>query len=134
MPMITTWTYPILLITLFVLLLSSLSMLLKSKLIPALGLLSISTYAQNASSSIGLNWYPPIASEINNLSTVINGTGVYGFIFNSSVTPGSYETYNWCNMPRVRQQEYIRADEEWELAYVEVVGFGLDSFKIAVRY
>src|SRR4051812_38757146 len=40
-------------------------------------------------SQIDLSWHVPNATDINNLRSVINGTGVYGFIFNSSVTPAT---------------------------------------------
>jgi acid phosphatase len=50
--------------------------------------------------------YPPTLSNLNNLTFVLNGSGVPG-IFNSSVTPEKeYGIYNWCNMPHVRTQEY----------------------------
>ena len=70
------------------------------------------------------NWYAPNATQINNLNNVLNASGVYGFIFNSSQTPNSkYGTYNWCNMPHARRQEYPKASDEYELQYVEVVSF-----------
>jgi hypothetical protein len=74
-------------------------------------------------SRIDLGWYAPNATGINDLSSVINGTGVYGFIFNSSLTPASsgYNTYNWCNMPHVRRQEYVVPPSDFKLEYVEVV-------------
>ncbi|KAK4984574.1 hypothetical protein LTR28_002294, partial [Elasticomyces elasticus] len=70
-----------------------------------------------------LNWHPPAVSFINDLATVINGTGVNGFVFNSSVLPAGvpYGTYNWCNMPHVRPQEYLQVDESYVLEYVEVI-------------
>ena len=81
-----------------------------------------SLYAANIS-SISLSWHPPNSSAINNLSSVINGTGVYGFIFNSSATPEGvpYGTYNWCNMPHVRAADYPKAPSDYKLEYVEVV-------------
>src|SRR4051794_34145603 len=52
-----------------------------------------------ADGAVDLGWYAPNATEINDLTKVIAGQGVYGFIYNSSTTPASeYETYNWCNM------------------------------------
>ena len=68
-----------------------------------------------------LGWYPPLQTALNNLTAVLSGEGVYGFIFNSSETPEErYGTYNWCNMPHVRTKEYVKP--EWaELVYVEVV-------------
>lgn len=33
-----------------------------------------------------------------------------------------YGEYNYCNMPHVRREEYVRKDEdEWELLFVEVI-------------
>lgn len=76
-----------------------------------------------SSVDVDLNWYPPAQTMINNLSTVLDGSGVYGFIFNSSSTPPelSYSTYNWCNMPHVRAKEYQVPDEDYQLEYVELV-------------
>ncbi|KAF2839134.1 histidine acid phosphatase-like protein [Patellaria atrata CBS 101060] len=81
----------------------------------------LKTLKQGKDSDLG--WYPPNASWINNLSDIINGTGVHGFIFNSSELPNGipYRTYNWCNMPHVRQSEYPVASSEYELEYVEVI-------------
>ena len=73
--------------------------------------------------TVNLSWYPPSSSWVTNLADVINGTGVYGFIFNSSTDPAGtpYGTYNWCNMPHVRPQEYKRVSSEFKLEYVELV-------------
>ncbi|KAK5658620.1 hypothetical protein OQA88_2013 [Cercophora sp. LCS_1] len=72
--------------------------------------------------AIDIGWYPPARSPINNLSAVVNGKGVYGFIYNSSSTPDDiYGTYNWCNMPHVRPKEYKKLNDSYELAYVEVI-------------
>ena len=78
--------------------------------------------AQN--STIDLSWHVPKKSWINDLSHVINGAGTHGFIFNSSILPAGvpYGSYNWCNMPHVRSEEYLVASEEYKLDYVEVVG------------
>lgn len=76
--------------------------------------------AQN--SSIDLGWYAPKKTWINNLREVLNGTGTNGFGFGGSQLPigTPYGTYNWCNMPHVRPQEYLKASKEYELRYVEV--------------
>lgn len=37
--------------------------------------------------NVDLSWHAPISSGINNLTSAINGTGTYGFIFNSSQLP-----------------------------------------------
>ncbi|KAI1134274.1 phosphoglycerate mutase-like protein [Hypoxylon sp. FL0543] len=71
---------------------------------------------------IDLGWHPPSNTSINNLTAALKDTGVYGFIFNTSETPDAqYGTYNWCNMPHVRQSEYIKPAIGYELKYVEVV-------------
>lgn len=75
-----------------------------------------------ARAAVDVAWHAPAQTNINNLTTALNGSGIYGFIFNSSNTPSSqYGTYNWCNMPHVRKTEYVKADEGFELQYVEVV-------------
>lgn len=43
--------------------------------------------AANNTTSVDLSWHPPVSSNINNLNTAINGSGIYGFIFNSSILP-----------------------------------------------
>lgn len=69
-----------------------------------------------------LNWHAPRKTDLNNLTSVLAGEGVYGFIFNTSDTPDEvYGTYNWCNMPHVRSKEYVKASDEYELQYVEIV-------------
>jgi 2-phosphoxylose phosphatase len=74
------------------------------------------------SAEVDLGWYPSNATEINSLTSVLNETGVYGFIFNAT-TPDDvpYDTYNWCNMPHVRKTEYQVAPSEYKLEYVEVI-------------
>ncbi|KAK0613904.1 histidine phosphatase superfamily [Immersiella caudata] len=72
--------------------------------------------------AVDLGWYPPARSWINNLTAVINDEGVRGFVFNSSETPVDiYGTYNWCNMPHVRDTEYIKPDDKYQLVYVELI-------------
>lgn len=75
-----------------------------------------------AASTVDLSWHAPNATGINNLTEVIGGAGVYGFVYNSSQTPaGQYGVYNWCNMPHVRATEYQKPGSEYKLQYVEVV-------------
>nr|XP_023907927.1 uncharacterized protein LOC112019643 [Quercus suber] len=69
--------------------------------------------------TVDLDWHAPLQSQINNLQTVINGTGVYGFIFNSSQAP--LDTYDWCNMPHTNPATYTRPDNSYKLEYVEVI-------------
>ncbi|KAH8883803.1 histidine acid phosphatase [Thozetella sp. PMI_491] len=71
---------------------------------------------------VDLSWHAPSQSQINNLTQVLSGTGVYGFIYNSSTTPDAvYGTYNWCNMPHARAREYKKPASEYELKYVELI-------------
>ncbi|KAF2115506.1 acid phosphatase [Lophiotrema nucula] len=73
--------------------------------------------------SIDLSWHAPMSSRINNLSSAINDTGTYGFVFNSSLLPEGipYGSYNWCNMPHVRRAEYQKTNSSFVLVYVEVI-------------
>lgn len=92
---------------------------------------SLPFVATTVAAAVSTNWYAPNATAINNLDRVMNSTGVYGFIFNSSRTPEQqYGQYNWCNMPHVRKSEYVRAPKEYELVYVEVVGLPFGSLFI----
>lgn len=43
--------------------------------------------AINMNTSVDLSWHAPISSSINSLSSAINGTGTYGFVFDSSTLP-----------------------------------------------
>lgn len=70
--------------------------------------------------TVDLDWHAPAKSSINSLSSAINSTGVYGFIFNSS--QGPLDTYNWCNMPHVNPKTYPQVnDSSYKLEYVEVI-------------
>lgn len=75
-----------------------------------------------ADSTVDLSWHAPNSTVINNLTSVIGSSGVYGFIYNSSASPADeYGIYNWCNMPHVRATEYKKPSPEYKLQYVEVV-------------
>lgn len=72
--------------------------------------------------TVDLSWHAPNATAINNLGQVIGGTGVYGFVYNSSTVPADqYGIYDWCNMPHVRKTEYQKPPSEYKLQYVEVI-------------
>jgi acid phosphatase len=72
--------------------------------------------------TVDLGWYPPNTTNINDLSQVIGGSDIYGWIFNNSQVPANeYGIYNWCNMPHVRKTEYKVPPSEYKLQYVEVV-------------
>ncbi|KAM0715505.1 hypothetical protein Q7P37_009003 [Cladosporium fusiforme] len=95
----------------------------------ALSALNIASAQSNVASNNGtctgnqtvdLDWHAPARSSINSLSSAINGTGIYGFIFNSS--QGPLDTYNWCNMPHVNPKTYPRVkDSSYKLEYVEII-------------
>jgi 2-phosphoxylose phosphatase len=89
----------------------------------ALASLGIVTAQCGGPASVDLSWHAPSSTVVNNLTAVVNGTGIYGYIFNSSTTPAGepYGTYNWCNMPHVRAQEYPPAPSGYKLEYVELV-------------
>jgi acid phosphatase len=72
--------------------------------------------------AVDLSWHAPAQSLINNLTNVVSTTGVYGFIYNTSATPASqYGVYNWCNMPHVRKDIYVKPSSDYELVYVELI-------------
>lgn len=80
------------------------------------------SFARHGAADVDLSWHAPNLTAVNNLPRVIAGSGVYGFIYNSSVTPDSeYGRYNWGNMPHVRATEYKKPPAEYKLQYVEVV-------------
>jgi acid phosphatase len=72
-----------------------------------------------ANTEVSLQWHPPANTQLNDLDTVINGTGIYGFIFNSS--QGPLNTYDWCNMPHTNTVTYPKADSSYKLEYVELI-------------
>lgn len=86
---------------------------------------SMTSTAANATPSVDLSWHAPANWSVDSLSSAITGTGVYGFIFNSSTLPPGvpYGTYDWCNMPHVRAAEYppVASDKGLALQYVEVI-------------
>ena len=96
--------------------------------------------AVNMDIPVDLSWHAPISSRINSLRSVINGTGTYGFVYNSSTLPEEIPygiltfflsrillahiylgAYNWCNMPHVRRAEYPQVNSSYILQYVEVI-------------
>lgn len=84
--------------------------------------LSALAIASQQTSAISISWTAPKKTDINDLDKVLDGSGVNGFIYNSSHTPDKdYGTYNWCNMPHVRKREYKKAPSGYKLQYIEVV-------------
>lgn len=71
-------------------------------------------------SNADTTWYAPAKYAVNNLTSALNGTGTYGFVFNTSQSPPS-TVYNWCNMPHVNPTTYIRPSKEYKLEYVETI-------------
>ena len=108
---------------LVVCLVSICTMLLKVLPVSAAAALSrLQWGADAAAAAAAAKWHAPAQTHVNNLTSALTETGVYGFIYDSSHTPDeSYGTYNWCNMPHVRRQEYVKPGSEFKLQYVEVV-------------
>ncbi|KAK0186483.1 phosphoglycerate mutase-like protein [Armillaria mellea] len=72
--------------------------------------------------AVNVTHYAPRSTSINNLTYVLNGTTNAPGIYNTSATPDSeYGTYNWCNMPHVRDREYVTPSSKYTLEYVEVI-------------
>lgn len=73
--------------------------------------------------SIDAQWHAPAKFWDTDLDQTINAKGTYGFIFNSSSLPPGvkYGSYDYCNMPHVRKQEYKVPSKEYTLEYVEVI-------------
>lgn len=86
--------------------------------------LSLGTHvrAQNDGAS-DQGYMPPIKTAVNDLDNALTASGVYGFIFNTSQTRFDvlFVTYNWCNMPHVRKDEYMISPAEYGLKFVEVI-------------
>ncbi|KAK6523955.1 hypothetical protein TWF281_001912 [Arthrobotrys megalospora] len=91
-----------------------------SELISPITFISMATAGVGAA---GGKWYPPAATWINNLTSILSDEGVHGFIFNGSTLPGGVDPdrYNWCNMPHVRPNTYKTPPEIFKLVYVEVI-------------
>ncbi len=88
-------------VSISILLIDKLAMFSRIYLLPLLSLSISAVSTQNVTSSssrVDLSWHLPNITQINDLSAVINGTGVYGFIFNNSHAPAGnayYGGYNW---------------------------------------
>ncbi|KAM5349000.1 hypothetical protein ACJ41O_008823 [Fusarium nematophilum] len=95
--------------------------LIQYAMLPQSSLLAILP-ATVVAQAVDVKWFPPSDTQVNNLTTVLDGEGIYGFIFNTSKTPDDkYGVYNWCNMPHARKKEYIKPPKEYKLTYVEVI-------------
>lgn len=89
------------------------------------------------------SWYPPNSTAINDLQSVVNGTGVFRYVFQNTTSELGREDgeINWCDMPRVRAKEYAVPqgfeNGELELRYVEVVSFSspsIHNFDVKIPY
>lgn len=92
--------------------------------VAALGLAStVAAQDSGLADSIDAQWHAPAKFWDTNLEETISAKGTYGFIFNSSTLPSGikYGTYNYCNMPHVRRQEYVVPSKDFTLEYVEVI-------------
>jgi acid phosphatase len=69
--------------------------------------------------NVSLAWYPPSNNSVNNLVNAINGTGADGLAFTSN--PTTANTSNWCNMPHINIETYVKPSQEYKLKYVEVI-------------
>lgn len=119
------WTLLLVALSIGLYIMSSLAIFASTSLLPLFGVVATSAQAQKGTaSSESTKWYAPNKTQLNDLDMVVNTAGVYGFIFNGSNTLPSndyYGGYNWCNMPHVNTQSYVKAPEEYVLEYVEVV-------------
>jgi len=108
--------------TLFHLLPHDIEMAFSRNYVPLLVASIATTAVAQNDSKVDLGWYAPKKSWINDIGQVLNGTGTNGFLFNSSQLPAGveYGTYNWCNMPHVRKEEYVKVNDEFKLVYGEV--------------
>lgn len=90
-------------------------------LLPSLPLFSVGS-SSSASASDG-QYHAPRRTAVNDLDKALDAGGVYGFVFNTSQTPADrpYQTYNWCNMPHVRRQEYSKPPAAYQLKYAELI-------------
>ena len=90
------------------------------------------TYLPNSLTSGGADprWYAPVKTDVNDLASAIHGDGPMAQKVVPKTGAGAsqqpegwkYGEYNYCNMPHVRAEEYLRKDEnQWELLYVEVI-------------
>lgn len=119
------WSLLLLALSILLYALSDLIMILTPYFSLLLGFSATQAFRKNGSTdSSEAAWFPPNRTQINDLSSAINGTGVYGFIFNNSYTETGnsyYGGYNWCNMPHVNKRTYPRPSSGFALQYVEVV-------------
>lgn len=81
-------------------------------------------------SDVDSRWHAPASTEINDHSRALDGSGPMAKKFVPKSDAGAsgqpegweYGVYNYCNMPHVRKQEYVRKDSaQWELMSVEVI-------------
>jgi hypothetical protein len=85
--------------------------------------LALLSLVASQNTTVDLRWFAPKKTWINDLSTIFEANGTHDFHFNgSTLAPDKkYGTYNWCNMPHVRHEEYPMPREGYNLEYVEVV-------------
>lgn len=73
----------------------------------------------SAASNMSLSWHPPSKNSINDLGHALNGTEANGFVYTAGQAPTN--TSNWCNMPHVTTDNYVKASGDYKLEYVEVI-------------
>ena len=77
----------------------------------------------------GSGWDAPANTDINDHARAMDGTGpmarkvVPWTGAGASEQPQGWEygDYNYCNMPHVRAEEYVKNGDEFELLFVEVI-------------
>jgi hypothetical protein len=50
-------------------------------------LFSFASVVSASNATVDLSWHAPPSTKVSDLKSVINGTDVWGFVFNSSKTP-----------------------------------------------
>jgi len=77
----------------------------------------------------GSAWHSPANTDVNDHARAMDGSGpmakkiVPWTHTGASEQPRgwAYGDYNYCNMPHVRADEYVKKGEEFELLFVEVI-------------
>ncbi|KAF2722544.1 phosphoglycerate mutase-like protein [Polychaeton citri CBS 116435] len=76
---------------------------------------------QEHGSTVSFDWHAPQNWQVNDLDQVVNGSGIYGWTFDSSHNDPASTKYNWCNMPHLAPHNYPHPPKGYKLEYVEVL-------------
>jgi len=82
-----------------------------------------------ASQASNSAWRSPLDTDINDHARAMDGTGPkakrvvpWTDAGASKLPPGwEYGDYNYCNMPHVRANEYVKKGDDFELVFVEAI-------------